>query len=198
MDADGVNHKATCDDWETAATYYRREKSFGSEGTLADIEKTFVIDYPARGMAFAKGTHSRRPEQWLLVGVLRLDLVRQPSLAFETSSASHRLGATWRYLMKGRQDKPVISSRARPSVAYCASSLSTKIVTNKRLLTTENQVHHTPLMQLPRHRDQLQHPIPQHQHWVGGSIDLLPCQERRVSSVKVVKPGRRSRPARPW
>lgn len=81
-DADGVTHKATCDDWETAATYYRREKSMGSEGALADMERTFGIDYPARGMAFAMGTHSRRPEQWLLVGVLRLDPVRQPSLAF--------------------------------------------------------------------------------------------------------------------
>jgi hypothetical protein len=81
-DADGMTHKATCDDWETAATYYRREKTMGSRAALADMEKTFGEEYPARGMAFAMGTHSRRPEQWLLVGVLRLDPVHQTSLAF--------------------------------------------------------------------------------------------------------------------
>jgi hypothetical protein len=80
VDADGKSHKATCDDWETAATYYRREKAMGAEAALADMEKTFGEDYPAKGMAFAMGTHSRRSEQWLLVGVLRLDVILQPSL----------------------------------------------------------------------------------------------------------------------
>jgi hypothetical protein len=80
-DADGMPHKATCDDWETAVTYYRREKAMGSAAALADMEKTFGEEYPAKGVAFAMGTHSRRAEQWLLVGVLRLDRVPQTSLA---------------------------------------------------------------------------------------------------------------------
>ncbi|MBL6078184.1 hypothetical protein JMJ56_09220 [Belnapia sp. T18] len=79
-DAEGKTHKATCDDWETAATYYRRERTMGAKAALADLEKTFGAEYPARGMAFAMGTHSRRAEQWLLVGVLRLDRVSQLSL----------------------------------------------------------------------------------------------------------------------
>jgi hypothetical protein len=79
-DADGMKHKATCDDWETAATFYRREKTMGVQDALRSMERTFGEDYPNRGMAFALGTHSRRPEQWLLVGVLRLDPVSQLSL----------------------------------------------------------------------------------------------------------------------
>jgi len=81
-DADGASHKATCDDWETAATYYRRERAMGAKAAVADMEKTFGEDYPAKGMAFAMGTHSRRAEQWLLVGVLRLDRADQMSLTF--------------------------------------------------------------------------------------------------------------------
>lgn len=80
-DADGRSHQATCDDWETAVMFYRREKAFGSaKPALENMEKVFNEEYPARGMAFAMGTHSRRAEQWLLVGVLRLDLVTQHSL----------------------------------------------------------------------------------------------------------------------
>ena len=79
-DAEGKAQKATCDDWETAATFYRRRRTMGDDAALASMEKTFGEDYPAKGMAFAMGTHSRRPDQWLLVGVLRLDRPGQMSL----------------------------------------------------------------------------------------------------------------------
>jgi|HubBroStandDraft_1064217.scaffolds.fasta_scaffold00063_11 hypothetical protein len=79
-DADGKAHKATCDDWETAATFYRRQQKMGANEALASMEKTFGEEYPTKGMAFAMGTHSRRPDQWLLVGVLRLDRLEQMSL----------------------------------------------------------------------------------------------------------------------
>jgi len=80
-DADGKLHKATCDDWETAAMFYRREKKVGTKEALADMEITFNERYPTKGMAFAMGTHSRRQDQWLLVGVLRLNHLSQTSLA---------------------------------------------------------------------------------------------------------------------
>jgi hypothetical protein len=79
-DANGKEHKATCDDWETAATFYRRQQMMSAKDVLASMEKTFGEEYPNRGMAFAMGTHSRRPDQWLLVGVLRLDRPAQLSL----------------------------------------------------------------------------------------------------------------------
>ena len=68
-DANGKAHKATCDDWETAATFYRRKQMMSADDALASIEKTFGEEYPKKGMAFAMGTHSRRPDQWLLVRV---------------------------------------------------------------------------------------------------------------------------------
>lgn len=78
--ADGKAHTATCDDWETTATFYRWAKEYGEERALAEMHRVFGEDYPKRGMVFAMGTHSRRPEQWLLVGVIRLDAVKQYSL----------------------------------------------------------------------------------------------------------------------
>jgi len=78
-DAEGKSHKATCDDWETAATYYRRSQTMNAADALASMEETFGEEYPRKGIAFAMGTHSRRPDQWLLVGVLRLDKPQQPS-----------------------------------------------------------------------------------------------------------------------
>ena len=70
---DGKPHRATCDDWETAATFYRRSKAHGQDAALKSMAVTFNEDYPAKGMAFAMGTHSLYPKVWLLVGVLRLD-----------------------------------------------------------------------------------------------------------------------------
>ncbi|MFC0386772.1 hypothetical protein [Muricoccus vinaceus] len=79
-DADGKSHKSTCDDWETAATFYRFEKTLGAKGALHEMGQIFNERYPAEGMVFAMGTHSRYPDSWLLVGVLRLDRVTQLDL----------------------------------------------------------------------------------------------------------------------
>jgi hypothetical protein len=54
---------------------------YGEERTLALMKQTFEKDFPKRGMAFAMGTHSRYPDIWLLVGVLRLDVPDQLGLA---------------------------------------------------------------------------------------------------------------------
>jgi hypothetical protein len=80
VDADRKPHKSTCDDWETAVMFYRREKTMGPEAALKEMAQVFNEQYPEKGMAFAMGTHSRRPEQWLLVGVIRLDPTAQMSL----------------------------------------------------------------------------------------------------------------------
>lgn len=81
-DEAGVAHTSTCDDWETAAMFYNFEKRIGEKAALEAMRKTFEEDYPAKGMAFAMGVHSRRQEQWLLVGVLRLDEPQQRSIDF--------------------------------------------------------------------------------------------------------------------
>lgn len=80
---DGVRHEMTCEDWETAATFYRFERLLGGATAALDrMDVVFNEEYPKAGLAFAMGTHSRHPDQWLLVGVLRLDTVSQTSLIF--------------------------------------------------------------------------------------------------------------------
>ncbi len=78
---DGKSHRATCDDWETSATFYRFERARGADAALEAMEDTFGKRYPEKGMVFAMGTHSRYPDVWLLVGVLRLDEISQLVLA---------------------------------------------------------------------------------------------------------------------
>lgn len=78
--ADGRNHTATCDDWESAATFFKVCRNAGEEAALRFLADAYGARYPERGMVFAMGTHSRRPEQWLLVGVLRLDETHQTDL----------------------------------------------------------------------------------------------------------------------
>jgi hypothetical protein len=70
-----------CEDWQTAAMFHRWERLMGTEAALDRMSVTFNERYPAAGMAFAMGTHSRHPDQWLLVGVLRLDRVSQFALS---------------------------------------------------------------------------------------------------------------------
>ncbi len=77
---DGTKHTATCDDWETTAMFYRFRKQYGPERALIEMDRCFNQTYPTKGMAFAMGTHSRFPDVWLLVGVIRLDRVAQLSL----------------------------------------------------------------------------------------------------------------------
>lgn len=77
---DGVRHEMACEDWETAAMFNRFERLMGAASALDKMSVTFNEDYPAAGMVFAMGTHSRHPDQWLLVGVLRLDPMPQFAL----------------------------------------------------------------------------------------------------------------------
>lgn len=76
---DGKSHSATCDDWETSAMFYKWEADYGRDEALKRMADIFNVEYPQRGMVFAMGTHSRRPDQWLLVGVIRLDKSLQTS-----------------------------------------------------------------------------------------------------------------------
>lgn len=78
--ADGKSHKATCDDWETSAMFYNLENKYGRDHALERMSAVFNDEYPRDGMVFAMGTHSQRPDQWLMVGVIRLNRVSQASL----------------------------------------------------------------------------------------------------------------------
>ena len=81
-DEEGKPHTSNCADWETAAMYRNFERLYGEQGALDRMTNTFGKEYPAKGMAFAMGTHSLYPDTWLLIGVLRLDPVKQMALEF--------------------------------------------------------------------------------------------------------------------
>lgn len=72
-DAKGKLRSNICDDWESSATFFVRRKAEGEQAALASLRDTFEVDYPAKGMRLAMGTHSRRNSQWLLVGLLRVN-----------------------------------------------------------------------------------------------------------------------------
>ena len=81
QDAAG-KHLMQCGDWETSATFWRLSKSYGEQATLDHLSKTFNEEYPSKGMAFAMGTMKNLPKQWMLLGVIRLDEMRQESFTF--------------------------------------------------------------------------------------------------------------------
>jgi len=81
-DSAGAKRNHTCDDWETSTAFFRRREADGEEKALLSLRKTYEEEYPQRGMRFALGTHSRRSNQWLLVGVLRVDEHPQAELQF--------------------------------------------------------------------------------------------------------------------
>lgn len=72
-DPSGIARRHTCDDWESSTAFMRRRSRCASENeALLSLQQTYEVDYPSKGMAFGMGTHGRRKNQWLLVGVLRV------------------------------------------------------------------------------------------------------------------------------
>lgn len=84
-DADGKNRKHECDDWETSSAFNRFERKFGRKEAVNTIQEKYM-SYHKSGLALAFSTHSRRnithgtPNQWLLVGIIRLDEYNQGDL----------------------------------------------------------------------------------------------------------------------
>jgi hypothetical protein len=71
---DDGEREGTCQDWETEQTFFRRLRDQASEQAALDwMIAKFGVEYPMKGMALAMGTHSRRKEQWLINGVIRLN-----------------------------------------------------------------------------------------------------------------------------
>lgn len=83
-DQDGHARAHECDDWETSAAYNRFEQSYGQEGAIQALRDNYE-KYMAAGMVLGFSTHKRRnaefgaANQWLLVGLIRLDECIQSS-----------------------------------------------------------------------------------------------------------------------
>jgi hypothetical protein len=76
----GGPHEMTCGDWETAAAFFKLRRSYGDVGALEHLRATYEERYFTNGVALALGTVKKRPQQWLLLGIIRLDETKQPLL----------------------------------------------------------------------------------------------------------------------
>lgn len=76
-DAAGSHHMM-CGDWETSATFVKWRRSYGETDALARLKDTYENTYADKGVALAMGTVAKRPKQWLLLGIIRMDEVFQP------------------------------------------------------------------------------------------------------------------------
>ena len=74
------DHEMACGDWETAAAFFNLRRQYGDEGALEHLRKTYEEVYFSQGVALALGTMKKRPRQWLLLGIIRLDETMQPLL----------------------------------------------------------------------------------------------------------------------
>jgi hypothetical protein len=84
-DQDGKAHRQECDDWETSAAYNRFERQYGEQKALEILKEKYEDQYFKAGLVLGFSTHSRRnvenntSNQWLLVGLIRLDQTNQTS-----------------------------------------------------------------------------------------------------------------------
>jgi hypothetical protein len=84
-DGEGKRRRHECDDWETSAAFNRFETQYSREKAIEIIQEKYA-SYQKSGLVFAFSTHSRRnithgtSNQWLLVGIIRLDEYEQGDL----------------------------------------------------------------------------------------------------------------------
>ncbi len=80
FDDEAGKHEMACGDWETAAAFFNLRRRYGDEQALEHLRSTYEDEYSSRGVALALGTVKKRPSQWLLLGIIRLDETTQPLL----------------------------------------------------------------------------------------------------------------------
>ena len=80
FDDDDGHHNMGCGDWETGAAFFNLRGRYGEERALQHLKETYESQYVERGVALALGTVAARPQQWLLLGIIRLNETDQPDL----------------------------------------------------------------------------------------------------------------------
>jgi hypothetical protein len=69
-DDDG-SHVCLCHDWEIEQTYLNWSRKYGEQDALQKLYAQFGERFPSEGMMFALGTHSRYPDVWMIIGVIK-------------------------------------------------------------------------------------------------------------------------------
>lgn len=84
----GKPHEHESDDWETVGAFARFSRDYGEGEALRILKQKYEVDYVKSGLALAFSTHKRRNKhfgtknQWLLVGLIRVDDNKQTELSF--------------------------------------------------------------------------------------------------------------------
>jgi hypothetical protein len=60
--------------------FWTWRQQHGEAETIRQMTGIFNEEYPRRGMAFAVGNQAKRPQTWQLLGVIRLDEMKQGEL----------------------------------------------------------------------------------------------------------------------
>lgn len=85
VDGEGKSRSHECDDWETSAAFNRFERDFGEAKAIRELKWKYEEQYFKAGLVLGFSTHKRRnvehgtANQWLLVGMIRLDETTQAS-----------------------------------------------------------------------------------------------------------------------
>jgi hypothetical protein len=80
------NRRHEIDDWETSAAYNRFNREHGHDRAIEILKERYEDHYFKAGLVLGFSTHSRRnmtygmKNQWLLVGLIRLDFETQDDL----------------------------------------------------------------------------------------------------------------------
>lgn len=71
QDNDG-KHECLCHDWEIEQTYLSWSRKYGEQDALKKLQEQFGQRFPGEGMMFAMGTHSRYPDNWMIIGIIKI------------------------------------------------------------------------------------------------------------------------------
>jgi hypothetical protein len=86
IDPDGKTREHDCDDWETSTAYSRFSREHGHTEAIRILKDKYEDEYFTAGLVLAFSTHKLRnvthgtKNQWLLVGIIRLDNYPQGDL----------------------------------------------------------------------------------------------------------------------
>lgn len=87
-DMSGRDRQHEADDWESAGAFRKFNRDYGESEALRILCRKYEEEYFSAGLVLAFSTHSRRnvtyntKNQWLLVGIIRLDETHQRDLFF--------------------------------------------------------------------------------------------------------------------
>ena len=86
VDQSNKRREHICDDWESVGAFFNFRSRYGEEEGLKILKNKYETEYFNLGLALAFSTHSKRnvhfgaTNQWLLVGLIRLDEDKQTDL----------------------------------------------------------------------------------------------------------------------